>query len=381
MRIYAAVIAVLIVVGFVAVRVAYAHGDLNKVSNTVAAAPAAIATSTTAARLTQSWHSDDRPAAGSPYSDGVVVSYSAHTVNGRDAVTGAVRWHYTRSNVALCAVAQQDSSTIAIYRRNGNCDQVTGFETATGKPKWYRTLTDNGPVTVSSAPNVVLIVSATSVHVIDNAGGLDRWQWWAPTGCTISRALAGSAGVLVSFVCGAEHRMMLRDLLNDNEKWTVITDGPLVPVTAGAALKAVDPATLSMTSYSADKGAVIRTDTLTGTVTAADLTALPRSQTTIQAVGKDNRQLEVLRLGKLTCYLAAGPAGTQKWSVAAAGEPTLIGTDTVATVSGSSVTLRSLSDGRTSRIVELASAAPDGARAFAVGAGLLLAGTTVQMYS
>ena len=138
MTIYAAVIALLIVIGFVAVRLAYAHGDLNKVSNTVAAAPAPIPTAQTAALLTLRWRTDRPSRSRKPLFGRGCRHLPGQTVNGRDGVTGAVRWHYTRSNVLLCSVAQQDRTTIAIYRRGHNCDQVTGFETATGKPKWYR---------------------------------------------------------------------------------------------------------------------------------------------------------------------------------------------------------------------------------------------------
>jgi hypothetical protein len=379
MRIYAAVIALLIVLGFVAVRIAYAHGDLNKVSSTVATAPAPIPVTQTASRLTASWGSADHPAVGSPYSDGIVVTWAGHTVTGRDAVTGAPRWHYTRSNVSLCSVDQQDRSTIAIYRRNGNCDQVTGFETVTGKPKWYRTLTDNGSVSVSSAPNVVLIVSSTSVHVIDNAGGLDRWQWWAPAGCTVGRALGGSSGVLISYSCPGEHRLMLRDLVGDSQKWTVVTDQLLVPVSAGVALNAVDPKTLMMTTYSAAKGAVVRTDTLPSSATSAGLAALPASQTVVQGSDARNRQFEFVDLGKLMCLQAVGPP--VRWAVDASGQPSLVGATTVATVSGSSVALHDFDTGRITTTVELNSTPPGDSRAFAVGAGLLLAGSSVQMYA
>ena len=148
MRIYAAVLVGLVVIGFVAVRLAYAHGELSKVSFSTAPAPAGIAPQATGTSLAQVWHSSDRPAGGTPYADGIVVGYDLHTVTGRDAQTGAARWHYTRSDETICSVVQQDSTTIAIYQRKGNCDEVTGFVTATGVAKWYRTLQDNGTSSV-----------------------------------------------------------------------------------------------------------------------------------------------------------------------------------------------------------------------------------------
>src|ERR1700712_4708679 len=149
MRIYAAVLVGLVVLAFVAVKLAYAHGELNKVSASTGTAPASIPARTTGNALSLAWQSGDQPAGGNPFADGIVVGYDAHTVNGRDALTGAVRWHYTRSDETVCSVLQQDSSTIAIYRRKGNCDEVTGFVTATGVAKWYRTLQDNGVSSVT----------------------------------------------------------------------------------------------------------------------------------------------------------------------------------------------------------------------------------------
>ena len=68
---------------------------------------------------------------------------------------------------------------------------------------------------------MVLTVAGYSVHVIDNAGGLDRWDWVAPDHCSVDRALAGSQGVLISTTCGDEHRLVLRGLTSDELKWSV----------------------------------------------------------------------------------------------------------------------------------------------------------------
>src|SRR4051794_21477498 len=263
-RIYLGVLVLLVLLAFVGVKLAYAHGELTKVSFGTAPAPSPVASGLPAPALKQAWHTNDTAAGGTPYDSGVVVSYAGHTVNGRDAVTGAVRWHYTRSDETLCSVLQQDGSTIAIYRRKGNCDEVTGFVTATGQPKWYRTLTDNGTTASASTSNVVLTVNAHIVHAFDNAGGLDRWDWTVPADCAVQHALTGSQGVLVSMECGGSHRLALHDLIADTVKWTVNTPAAMLPIAADAFVGALDPTTGAVYHYTADKGAASKSAQLSG---------------------------------------------------------------------------------------------------------------------
>ncbi|HET6210550.1 MAG TPA: hypothetical protein VFD94_09225, partial [Jatrophihabitans sp.] len=295
-RIYAAVLAGLLVLGFVAVRLAYAHGELSKVSGSTAPATAAIPAQATGTSLAEVWHSSDRPAGGTPYADGIVVSYGLHTVTGRDAQTGSARWHYTRSDETVCSVVQQDSTTIAIYRRKGNCDEVTGFVTATGVAKWYRTLQDNGVSSVTSAPNVVLTVTDHSVHVFDNAGGLDRWNWSVPDGCTAGRALVGSLGVLISLNCGTQHQLVLRDEFKDSTKWTVDTSAAVVPIAATAFVGALDPTTGAVLRYTGTKGAVVNTGRLTD---GFDVSGLPRADAALSGTGGTGQPVEFLYASRL----------------------------------------------------------------------------------
>jgi hypothetical protein len=330
----------------------------------------------TAAELHQVWHSGDQPAAGDPYADGIVVSFDAHTVHGRDALTGVVRWHYTRSDETICSVLQQDSSTIAIYRRKGNCDEVTGFVTATGVAKWYRTLTDDGRTAAASAANIVLTVAEHSVHVFDNAGGLDRWNWLAPDGCTVSRALAGSIGVLVSYRCGSSNKLMLRDEFKDTTKWTLDTAGPLQPITASAFVGAVDPATGALHRYSADKGA----DTPAGRIDApaSALSAPATAQTSVSGTDATGQPIEFVLAGKLYALTHTGTVG---WTQPATSQPWLVGDALVAATAGPGrVVQHRFGSGEpqlTSTLVP-APAATD--RPYPVGGGLLMAGSSLALY-
>ncbi len=376
-RIYAAVLAGLVVLAFVAVKLAYSHGELNKVSAGVGTAPASIPTRATGSALTLAWHSDDRPAGGNPFSDGIVVGYSGHTVEGLDALTGTVRWHYARSDETVCSVLQQDSSTIAIYRRKGNCDEVTGFVTATGEAKWYRTLMDDGQTSTASTSNVVLTVADRSVHEFDNAGGLDRWNWTPPAGCTASRALAGTIGTLISLDCGSTHQLVLRDLFNDNNKWTITTPAAMVPLAASAFVGALDPATGEVHSYTADKGADSVTDRLPGAVVAD----LPRAATSIDYLDSSGLTVEFGWVGKL---ISLSSKGKIKWTAAATSAPWLVGNTLIAASAGAGRVVSYRTDTGQPQLTSVltpASAASDGnSRPYPIGGGLLMAGTELAYY-
>jgi len=81
----------------------------------------------------------------SPY--GVVVTADQHTLSGRDAQTGEVRWSYGRSNLPICDFGSGDADTngggvegiVVLYEKNGWCSQVQTLEPATGARKYART--------------------------------------------------------------------------------------------------------------------------------------------------------------------------------------------------------------------------------------------------
>lgn len=373
MRIYSAILVAVVLLAFVAVKLAYAHGELNKVSASTGQAPAQIPQQATASTLSRAWQSTDQPAGGNPYADGVVVTHDQHTVRGRDALTGQVRWHYTRSDETICSVLQQDSSTIAIYRRKGNCDEVTGFVTATGTTKWYRTLMDDGSTDAASTANVVLTVADHSVHVFDNAGGLDRWNWTVPDGCTATRALAGTLGVLVALSCGSSYQLVLRDEFKDSTKWTVTVPAPVLPVAASAFIGALDPKTGTLHGYTADKGASSVLGQLPGTG------SLPRAATSVDGLDAAGQTMEfVFWDGR---QFALTQHGSVAWSTPASSAGWLVGDTLLAVADGTGrVVEHRMSDG-TPQLTSTLSPAPDPAqRPYPVGAGLLMAGPGAALY-
>jgi PQQ-like domain len=380
---YAGVIAAVVLITFAAVRLAYSHGALNAVSNSTAPTATPLPTGTIAGSLTQRWQSEDHPAGGDPYGNGIVVTYSGHTVNGRDPATGKVRWHYTRSDEVVCAVVQQDGSTIALYERDGNCDQVTGFTTSSGQPKWYRTLPDNGVLAVSSMSNVVMVVSASTVHVFDNFSGLDRWTFTAQDGCTVDRALAGTLGVLTSYHCGSSYHLAAHDLTSqaETQKWTVDVDQRYVPIAAGAVFAAVGQSTGHAYIFNAangKRGAAL--DLGSPEQVRVAVSGLPRSQTTVEATGTDRQTIEYVTAGSL---FSISHKGKVLWSAPGTGSPSVPSDDAVLASLPAQVVQYRATDGRQTRSIAVAS--PSTIRgaftAFAVGSGLLIAASNTEFYS
>src|SRR4051812_34347150 len=100
-----------------------AHADLQ----TVGSAPPALALDSPTATPQLAWKTSDRLAIGTPQAGGTVITYSAHTVGGRDARTGARTWSYTRSDRRTCTAIQVSNVTVAVFANHGNCDQLDAF--------------------------------------------------------------------------------------------------------------------------------------------------------------------------------------------------------------------------------------------------------------
>jgi hypothetical protein len=250
--------------------------------------------------------------------------------------------------------------------------------TATGVPKFYRTLTDNGHTVAASAPNVVLIVGDHSVHVIDNAGGLDRWSWGAPPGCLVDRAIGGSQGVLISYRCGSTQRLALRELTGSAEKWNITLNEAAVPIAAHAIVATVNPNTGMLTRYSVDKGAVLTQRPFADpTGLTAALAAIPRALTSVEGIGSAAQGIEFVWAGQLYSLSAKEVI---EWHGTAAGPPTLISDTFVATSNGTGIDLRATTTGQLQRTVSLSPVPSGTVTAYPVGTGLLIAGTTTEMY-
>jgi outer membrane protein assembly factor BamB len=265
-----AVVAVVgVVVGLVWSNSEIVHAHLH----TAAAAAPSVSAGPTATRPTQTWHSSDATAIGQPLIGGTVVTYSAHTVTGRNARTGAAVWTYTRTDRDVCQVAQIENKAIAIYMNNGDCNEVTTLDSGTGKRQWERTLDEDG-MTVEGRPTFLavsdtLFVSSDSfIYAIDPVLGYDRWSFKYPAGCRSGGFTAGASGVLISEKCSDGTYLALRDRYQSTDDqhtritWRIKTN--TVPMAAESFLGALNPSTGQMINYSPSNGKVMSRLTLTG---------------------------------------------------------------------------------------------------------------------
>lgn len=278
---YAAAITVIVVVALAIVKIAYDHGEISHVHlQTIKSPPPSISNAPTPSpTLSQAWTSSDATAIGAPLVGGTVVTHDAHTVRGRDALTGKQTWSYTRTDRTVCTAIESQSVAIAVYKLHGNCDELTALDATTGARRWTRTLDKdgaefNGPATYQVDGSNVMFVSRTAIYAIsiggtadEGNGGLDYWTFHHP-GCTISGAVLGSAGALISQTCHGENcnghkfcgdgpQLLLRDGTTgyddksttnpDIVKWNAL-GLDLVPTSAGQTVTARDPsgATLHM---------------------------------------------------------------------------------------------------------------------------------------
>ncbi|MGH3491896.1 MAG: Rv3212 family protein [Sciscionella sp.] len=140
-------------------------------ATTSATAPVAqtelTAPATVPARLRQIWQASSPQTPAPVATPPSVVTGDNHTVTGRDPLTGAARWRYTRSNLSLCEVSSGWSKVLALYRRNGYCSEVTSLDANTGKRGAQR----NG----DAAGNTRLVDGGTYVTTTGKTL-LDTWR-------------------------------------------------------------------------------------------------------------------------------------------------------------------------------------------------------------
>jgi hypothetical protein len=161
----------------------WSHGEISHTTlRTVAKAPASVAPGTPTSVQHELWSTTDTAAMGTPYSGGSVVTYDTHTVRGRDARTGKQTWSYTRTDRTVCTAMQVQGVTVAVYKLNGNCDELTGLNSGTGKRVWTRTLDEdthqlNGVPQFSISGTTVMFVSPAVIYAINTTDGYDAWRY------------------------------------------------------------------------------------------------------------------------------------------------------------------------------------------------------------
>jgi PQQ-like domain len=242
----------------------------NVHSHPTAKAAKELATGTLPSSLRSRWHTTDRMALGQPVYLDVVATYSTHSVVGRDAITGVVRWSYTRTDRLICSVVGDGSYVVAIYRHDGNCDELSALAADTGKRAWTRTQFDNGTPTVQPIPQSVLEVTPGALDLFQPAGGATYWYYPQVDNCTTISGVLGTAGVLWGTRCASKSTLTLRVGSGDKSKsnsWSVPLDGR-TPLAADGQILALTADGRAIQVLSAKDGTISSTIPLASAVSA-----------------------------------------------------------------------------------------------------------------
>lgn len=331
------------------------HSEIRAVALEPASQPArSLAPAPLAATLRPAWHSDDHTAQGQPVHLDVVVTWSRHTVTGRDARTGAARWTYTRSDRDVCGVIAQDGTAVAVYRHDGNCDEVTGLDIARGRRSWTRTFFENGgELRLSARPGYVLFRTPTSLHLLEPSGGLDWWYLPQTDHCAIPHAVLGSTGVLATRRCAGQPEQLVRESFEGDKDgrpkpaWSVAADGriPLSADTIVSVLRA-DARAVVVLDEAGKAQATVALDA--GTAAPDQARALPVSDERVEIVALRG---ELIALG--------GKGGAQLlWRTAGVGFP-VDGADGLVCARNGGLAVLGVGSGQASTLRRLPGLGPD----------------------
>ena len=393
-RWYFAAIAVVAAAAVGIALVVWFTGEITHVHlRTARSAPPSVPAGTPPATPGPRWQNSDATAIGAPFFGGTVVTYSKHTVTGRNALTGTADWTYTRSDRSVCEVLQIQGKTMAVYENGGNCDEVSTFETETGQRAWTRTLDENG-LAVDGHPAMIagtdtmFVWSAQFVYAIDPVSGFDRWTYPATQGCALTAVVPGSAGVLMSTHCADGDQLFLRDRSagiddkqqTDDKKNQVtwrLKNTSTVPMAADSLVAALDPSTHQLVTYDAAKGTVLQHVTLSPAPTA-----------TSPALRAAATEQELLWIAGTSYTLDS--SGAQQWSTPTStlptvstpdgGAPTDFGGARLLVPTSSGVAALDGTTGKVTTQYSVPPPAPD-SRVYPVGSGLLVAGSSTAYYA
>lgn len=376
-----------------------AHATLHMFS----APPRPISIQTPSPTQTEAWRSADQLAIGAPQAGGTLVTYSRHTVGGRDARTGQRTWTYTRGDRDVCTAAQfpgTPSTTIAVYEKDGNCDELSAFNSQTGRRRWTRTLDMdgmplNGHPAFQATPYTLMVSSSAVVYALDPVTGYNRWTY-TRFGCRIGGVVLGSTGALISQNCSDEVRckgikfcgrgpqLLLRDGSNgrdddnkpnaDRIKWNQFGNQDR-PASADGVVSAVDPTGSKLRILDAKTGRRTHSIRLAaGHVTpspSTPVTAAPTSDGDVVWIAGE--------------ALAVRQDATAQWRAVTASPPVVVSTNNgtspdlgTARITVPTDTGIAILDGGTGAVSQsFAVATPGtGSLVYSVGTGFVVAGST-----
>jgi hypothetical protein len=180
------------------------------------------------ASLKQLWTAPNAPTDQPVAVAGTVVTAHGRAVQGRDPVTGQVRWSYSRGS-DLCGVAGAYRYAVAVYRDDRGCGQVSTIDGSTGSRGPARSSYADDRVNLSSDGITVLSAGDTRLELwrsdmvrMLSYGEIDaRVKPSAKglhTGCRLVSAAASSAAVSVLGACGSQADLRLTLLRPSKEE-------------------------------------------------------------------------------------------------------------------------------------------------------------------
>lgn len=119
--------------------------------------------------------------ARSALSGPTVAVFSGSGAVGYDSTSGAKIWSYQRSDTEVCASGANSDTVVLVYRTGKRCDQAIGLNATTGATTWQRTFeTKDGNRVIFGSSNI-LVLSASTLNVIDFGSAYQRFQLVAST--------------------------------------------------------------------------------------------------------------------------------------------------------------------------------------------------------
>jgi hypothetical protein len=180
------------------------------------------------ASLKRLWAAPNAPTDQPVAVGGTVVTADGRTVQGRDPVTGQVRWSYSRDS-DLCGVSWVYRYAVAVYRDDRGCGQVSTIDGSTGSRGPARSSYADHRVNLSSDGTTVLSAGDTRLELwrsdmvrMLSYGEIDARikpsSKGLHTGCRLVSAAASSAAVSVLGACGSQADLRLTLLRPSKEE-------------------------------------------------------------------------------------------------------------------------------------------------------------------
>jgi hypothetical protein len=396
--VYYAVLAVVVVLLGSWAAVTWSRGEAaHAFLHTFRAPPPTLGVQAPSPALVESWRTSDHIALGVPQYGGTLVTYSTHTVGGRNVRTGARTWSYTRTDRVVCTAAQVSGTTVALYANHGNCDEVSAFASDTGQRRWTRTLDMDG-MPLDGRPSyqvtssIFLAATSSVIYAIEVGDGYSGWSYerW---GCRIGRVVLGSSGALISQncssqvhcsglkFCGPGPQLFLRDgdAARDDKKpnadqikWDRMGDTS-TPVSADQVITSVGGQGQTLFVHDSNTGA--RTHRL-------ELQVPSNPGQPVSATATDTA--EVIWIGGVI-YALPPDSSTPLWDYASAAPPLVtspvaesavtLATARITVATAAGIGLLDGTDGSVRKEFPVASST-DGATIYSAGTGFLVAGPT-----